>query len=89
MGGPALLPTAVPPPKNKQKFPWQVATVPVPKPARNVARRPGVHPFADMAAGFGDLISSISRGEKQQIAPLTICNLRACSDSLRRGRTKI
>ena len=63
MGGPALLPTAVPPPRNKQKFPWQVAIVPVPKPARNVARRPGVHPFADMAAGFGDLISSISRGE--------------------------
>lgn len=65
MGGPALLPIAVAPPRHKQTFPWQTAVLPVPKPARNIRRRSGAHPFADMAAGFGDFISSISQGIPQ------------------------
>lgn len=63
MGGPALLPSTVPPPKQRRSFPWtQAATLPVPKPARTFPRRRGQGPFADIVAGVQNLIQDIGKG---------------------------
>lgn len=81
MVGPALLPATIPPPiRQKQNFlGWRSPALPIPKPARSLARRRGVHPFADIAAGFGDLISSISRGEHITRTVIAISSLYARS----------
>ena len=62
MGGPAQLPGALPPPKQKRSFPWSPPALPVPKPARAVPRRRGQDPFADIVAGVQDMIQNIGKG---------------------------
>lgn len=67
MGGPAMLPSALPPPKQKRSFPWSAPVLPVPKPARAVPRRRGQDPFADIVAGVQDLIQNIGKGPKYDL----------------------
>ena len=74
MGGPALLPGTVPPPKQRRLLPWtQAATLPVPKPARTFPRRRGQDPFADIVAGLQNLIQNIGKGAHLHPNPMTIC----------------
>ena len=74
MGGPALLPGTVPPPKQRRLLPWtQAATLPVPKPARSFPRRRGQDPFADIVAGVQNLIQNIGKGAHPNPDPMTIC----------------
>ena len=73
MGGPALLPGTVPPPKQRRLLPWaQAAAPPVPKPARSFPRRRGQDPFADIVAGVQNLIQNIGKGAHLNPDPLTI-----------------
>ena len=72
MGGPALLPGTVPPPKQRRLLPWtQAATLPVPKPARAFPRRRGQDPFADIVAGVQNLIQNIGKGAHLNHDPMT------------------
>ena len=72
MGGPALLPSALPPPKQKRSFPWSSPVLPVPKPARAIPRRRGQDPFADIVAGVQEVIRNISRGMASALTQLHI-----------------
>ena len=65
MGGPALLPGAIVPPKQRRLLPWTQAALPVPRPARALPRRRGQDPFADIVAGVQDLIQNIGKGASQ------------------------
>ncbi|DBA83714.1 TPA: hypothetical protein ACH3X1_006252 [Trebouxia sp. C0004] len=67
MGGPALLPGALLPPKQKRSFPWSSPALPVPKPARAVPRRRGQDPFADIIAGVQEVIQNIGGGPKYDL----------------------
>ncbi|KAL3138940.1 hypothetical protein ABBQ32_005753 [Trebouxia sp. C0010 RCD-2024] len=68
MGGPTLLPSTVPPPKQKRSFPWTQAALPVPKPARTFSRRRGQgDPFGDIVAGVQNMIQNISQGPKYDL----------------------
>ena len=82
MGGPALLPGAVPPPKHRRLLPWTQAALPVPKPARALPRRRGQDPFADIVAGVQDLIQNIGKGAYLVLSSI-ICNLACATDASR------
>lgn len=77
MGGPALLPGAIPPPKQRRSFPWTQAILPVPKPARTFPRRRGQgDPFGDIVAGVHNMIQNISQGT----CSLALRNTASCLD---------